>query len=686
MARANVRFAWTRQVIRGMGMAGVVLIASSLAACRGGGSEQPGVTIEARSFDHGRPILPASPEQHARDVALYRAHLTFIADQCMEGRAPATNGNRTAANYIESNYRRLGLLPAFPAQDSQGVTSANASFRQVFEARPSERPGDSVRLKSQSASYTTSDGTVHDLASGVDFNALGHSESGDAAGPLVFVGYGIEAEGKKYRSIPEGTSLTGKIAVLFRLEPMDEHGKSKWAKDDWSFQSQLEMKLNTVAKAGAAGIILLNPPGADYADVNTLGDIGLGSRRHQKIPVFMLSHKAGEQLLKTADAKGRGEAEFRTLADNLGENESGVIDLPTAKASLHADIERIPNMTDNVGAIIPGVGNLASEYVILGAHYDHLGYGYFGSRGGVEARGVIHPGADDNGSGTAGVLLAAEKLTAACAALPADRPRRSILFLDFSGEESGLEGSRFYVKHPIAGHDQHALMVNMDMIGRLRKERLDIQGVSTAQGLADWLAPMFKNAGITVVPAPGGSGPSDHASFYSWGVPVLFAFTGLHEEYHTPKDTLETINFDGGATIAELASRIVLDAALRPERFVYVGMGKAGDADAASPGPVRGGTRVRFGIAPGDYSGSEKGVLVGEVYPETPAGKAGLKKGDIITHWNGKEILDVEAWMPFLSDANPGDHVIITFRRMVGDHPVEMTADVELVARKTGGQ
>jgi Zn-dependent M28 family amino/carboxypeptidase len=631
-----------------------------------------------------RPIQPATADEHERDIALYRTHLGFLADPAMEGRAPGTYGNRVAANYIENTYRRLGLRPAFPVSNEKGDVTPSSSFRQVFEARPSERPGDSVRLKSQAASYAGRDRVVNELVSGVDFNAIGYSSSGGATGPLVFVGYGLESESHKYRSIPEGTSLAGKVAVLFRLEPMDENGKSAWAKNDWSFQAGLELKLTTVARAGAAGIILLNPPGADHPDAKTLGDIGLGSRRHQEIPVVMLASEAGEKLVRAADAEGRGLMALRTLADKLGEGESGIIDLPNATVSLQADIERTPLMTDNVGAVLPGVGALANEYVILGAHYDHLGYGYFSSRGGPDARGVIHPGADDNASGTSGVLLAAEKLVARCATLPPDQPRRSVLFLNFSAEESGLEGSKFYVKHPIAGHDQHAIMINMDMIGRLRENRLDLQGISTAAGLDAWLMPQLEHSGITVVPTPGGSGPSDHASFYAWGVPVLFAFTRIHEEYHTPKDTIDTINLDGAARVADLASRLVLDAALRPEKFEYVGMGKADSA--ANPGPVRGSTRVRFGIAPGDYSGAEKGVLVGEVYPETPAAKAGLRKDDIITHWNGKEVLDVEAWMPFLSDASPGDHVIITFRRMVGDQAHELTADVELVARKTGGQ
>lgn len=624
---------------------------------------------------------PSASEVLERDRERYFQHLSFLANPAMEGRAPGTDGNRVAANYIQQHFASLGLVAAFSKTDAAGTVTPNASFRQVFEARPSERPGDSIRLKSQAASFTGGDGIATTLTSGVDFNVLGHSASGEVTGPLVFVGYGIESESRKYRSIPEGTDLNGKIAVVYRLEPMNDEGKSKWADQGWSFQAGLELKLNTVAAAGASGIILINPPGADHAQANTLGDINLGSRRHQKVPVVMLSNDAGERLVKAADTEGRGLAALRTLADNLTEGESGVLDLPNATISLKAEVDRIPLMTDNVGAILPGVGDLANEYIILGAHYDHVGYGYFSSRGGPDARGKIHAGADDNASGTSGLLLTAEKLAAAFRAMPAEAPRRSVLFLAFSAEESGLEGSKFYVKNAVADQSKHAFMINMDMIGRMRDSRLDLQGTSTGEGLIDWLKPYLDQSGVEVVPTPGGSGPSDHASFYAWGVPVLFTFTRTHEAYHTPEDVIATINTEGATRITDLVSRLSFGLATRPEKFTYVGMGKADANNAANPGPTRG-TRVRFGIAPGDYSGSEKGVLVGSVYPETPAAKAGLQKDDLMTHWNGKELADVESWMPMLSDAKPGDQVIIIFKRKVGDESHEMTATVELTARQ----
>ncbi len=183
-----------------------------------------------------------------------------------------------------------------------------------------------------------------------------------------------------------------------------------------------------------------------------------GSR--QDFPILMMSQSAADAMLKAADKDHRSLMDFRKLADAKGET----IELPRAKVALKTKIDRVELMTDNVGAILPGKGKLADEFVIIGSHYDHVGYGYFGSIS--HSVGEIHPGADDNASGTSGNLLLAQKLAAQYAALPADAQVRSVLFLAFSAEESGLVGSHWYAAHPIVPLDKHYLMLNMDMVGR----------------------------------------------------------------------------------------------------------------------------------------------------------------------------------------------------------------------------
>lgn len=618
-------------------------------------------------------------------VRTYRQHVTTLSGAFFEGRAPGTQGNRRAADYVEYYFRTFGLQPAFPAAPSENPVPAaqRVQYRQVFEAPASLRPGDSTKLKAQQIEYTAKDagGTV--LKDGVDFNTLGYSGSGKVSADLAFVGYALSSDTHKYRSIPDGTSLKGKVAMLLRFEPMDDSGKSLWGKDgEWSFAAALEPKLRAVADAGAEAIILVNTPGASDPRAKELGDLALAGRRPLKVPVVMMTSQAADALVKAADPQHRSLMDLRRTADTLAEGKSGVIDLPNAAVDVNVDLERVPLMTDNVGAVLPGAGNLADQFIVLGAHYDHLGYGYFGSRA-DDPRGRIHFGADDNASGTSGLLLVAQHLAKAYAALPNDQPRRSVLFLAFSSEESGLVGSRFYTKHMIVPHDAHDIMINMDMIGRLRDDKVELQGVGTAEGLEDWIKPYLDASGLKISPKKGGSGPSDHASFYGAQIPVLFFFTGLHTQYHTPDDTYDLINCEGAVRVTDLVERLAIDLARLPQPWKFVGPGAAGPEEQ---GQARGGVKVRFGIAPGDYSGDEKGVSVGQVFPGTPADKAGLKPGDMLTNWNGKPLTDVESWMPLLKEHQPGDRVIIHFRRKVGDSWQDMSADVELTARSTEKQ
>lgn len=627
----------------------------------------------------------------------YRQHLTTLSNPFFEGRAPGTDGNRLAASYIERHVKKLGFLPAFPTITKNAAgevekTEPNTSWRQVFTAPPSTRPGDSTKVTMQDVSFGDDSAK---LEAGKDFAVLGYSGSGEVSGDLAFAGYATRNEDKEYDTFFGGAKLDGKIAVVLRFEPMNEAGKSLWAESSWSGSAALDSKLRAVERAGAAAIILVNPPGADDARVGKLEGLELsGSRNNSnKIPVIMMSQEAAERLVKASDEQGRGLLELRKLADALPKETSGIIDLPKGKATINVKVERVPLLSDNVAAILPGKGALAEEYIVIGSHYDHVGYGYFGSRD-PNPRGKIHPGADDNGSGTSGNLLVASRMAKAYANLPEGAQARSILFMWFSAEESGLVGSRFYTKNLIAPVEKHTMMLNMDMIGRLRDGKLELGGVGTAEGFEDWLKPYIENSGLTIKATKSGFGPSDHASFTGIKIPTLFFFTQLHKEYHTPADTYETINFEGGVQVSDLCYRIALDAAQRSEPFKFSDGNtkteetpaaeekKADAGDAPRPaGPGGVGVGVRFGIAPGDYSGEEPGVLVGEVFPDLPAAKAGLKEGDLMTKWGDVVLKDVGGWMPLLGKAKPGDVVKITYLRKVDGKMKEFTTDCTLVAR-----
>lgn len=316
--------------------------------------------------------------------------------------------------------------------------------------------------------------------------------------------------------------------------------------------------------------------------------------------------------------------------------------------------------TDNVGGILPGRGDLADEWLIIGGHYDHTGY---------SRRGALRPGADDNASGTAGVLMMVKRLSNFYADAPEDVPLRSVLFMAFSAEEMGLIGSRYYTQHPTLDGDQVNAMINMDMIGRLRDDRLLVGGVGSAEGFLDILKPHFANTAFTIYADPSGRGPSDHASFYGAEIPVLFFFTGTHDVYHQPGDHGYTVNPGGAVRILDLVTDIALSLVTRAEKLSFT------TAPSAPAGGGRGGSRVTLGIMLDYRAQLETGVKVGRAFDDSPAAKAGLREDDIILKWNDEVIEDHRTLRRLLSDAEAGETVLLTILRGETEQVVEVTPE-----------
>ncbi|MEM0983536.1 MAG: M28 family peptidase [Planctomycetota bacterium] len=606
-------------------------------------------------------LVPQASGQQASPVDVdqeYGRHINFMADPALGGRYPGTRGIESAARYIEQHFRSLGLEPAFA--DEGGA----ASFRQPFE----------VGKKSEVATASLGIAGGRMLTPGEDFNALGYSNSGSGELPAVFIGYGIAAGPAGYLGFPPGTDLNGKVAIVARFEPMDSDGTSKWIDDGWSFNAGLLGKFRAAANRGAKAVILVTPPNADDPRVNILDTLE-ETRQAQEvgIPVYHAKPNVVNRIIRQGDTEGRSLSKLLELANEEGT----VIDLPDVRVAFDVSIDREPIVTSNIGGVLRGRSELADEYVVIGSHYDHVGLGVIGT----SSPGELHPGADDNASGTSGTLTAATILKNTYDALPDGQDARSVLFLAFSAEESGLIGSAYYGDNPIAPLDRHELMLNMDMIGSLN-ERLEVGGVGSGEGLQDLVAPVFadaQNNGIDISTSVSiGSGRSDHASFDRRDVPNLFFFTGITPTYHSPGDTIETLNLEGAADITEMVAEIARLAALNDDDMSYVDT-SGSRRGAASPGPTR--LKVRVGIAPGDYSGRGGGVLVGAVTPGTSADDAGLKKDDRILTWNGTEVPTVNEWMPLLMQAEPGEVVKMQVLR-AGE---EITVEMKLKPAATSG-
>lgn len=301
--------------------------------------------------------------------------------------------------------------------------------------------------------------------------------------------------------------------------------------------------------------------------------------------------------------------------------------------------------TDNVGGALPGRGDLADQWVVIGAHYDHVGYG----RGGQNADGaLVYPGADDNASGTAGVLMLAQRFAAEYAEAPDDANLRSMLFMGFSAEEMGLVGSRHYVNHPTLSPDEIDIMINLDMIGRLREDKLLVQGVASAEGLLDRIRPHLLESGLTIYADPTGRGPSDHSSFYGAGIPVLFMFTGTHAVYHRPGDLGPTVNPRGASRIIDLTFEIAWDLATDVEPLTY------------TPVIIR---RATLGATARPDNAEAKGLRVVRFSEDSPAREAGIQEGDLILAWNGEELTSFGDLRRRLAQSKPDQVITLTIDR-----------------------
>ena len=322
-----------------------------------------------------------------------------------------------------------------------------------------------------------------------------------------------------------------------------------------------------------------------------------------------------------------------------------------------------PHAPAGVGRNVIGVleaadGDADAPVIVIGAHYDHLGMGGFGSLSGDSA---IHNGADDNASGVAALLAVAERLAA-------DRPALRVVFIAFTGEESGLLGSARYVAEPAAPLERTLAMINMDMVGRLRDQPLIVNGVGTAEEWTALVEHAAAAAGIPIAPSPDGYGPSDHTSFYARDIPVLHLFTNVHSEYHRPEDDWQLVDYDGIDRIAAMVGRIV--EGMDDDRLTLVRQ--------PAPAPSGGGYGTWLGTIP-DFTPVDSGVRLSGVSAGSPAEEAGFRTGDILVRLGDFAVGDLYDLTDALRAHQPGDVVDVTVQR----DGAELTRSVRLGARQS---
>lgn len=592
------------------------------------------LVLQAGAEKVGEPPTAEVSTPSATPVEQYQTLIDCLASQAMAGREPGTPGIEAARDMIVEQFKQAGLKPAF-----------GDSYLQPLKMRLG------VEATEQTLAARLGEGEAETAKAGADFSVMGFSANGKFDGPAVFVGYGVTDQKHDYDSYAGlgRDGLAGKVAVAFRYEPQDADGKSKWGKGAWTQSAALFAKARWAVDHGAAALLLVNPPSQDK-DKTLRGTDEMVFGQAVGIPVIQVTSDWAGRLLTQA---GLDANELQATAD------AGT-DKPTPLAGVQirgaVKLRERTGMVQNVAAVIPGAGKLADQWVIVGAHYDHVG----------TSGGKVFAGADDNASGTAGVIMMARRLAAADDKdQPADR--RGVILATFTGEERGLIGSRYMADHLDElgiKAEQVAAMINLDMIGRMNGKRLYVLGSDSSKGWADVLPAANAKLGdekLDLHFGGSGFGPSDHASFYRIKLPVIHIITGMHRDAHSPRDTADRINSAGAMRTVAFAEQVLSAMRTSPEKLAWV-------APKRDP---RGGGSAYLGISPDPTSAAEgDGLTVSAVMAGGPADKAGLKDGDVITSWNGEPVHNLEDVLARTAKHKPGQVVTLGIRR--GDEKLEL--------------
>ncbi|HEY6348252.1 MAG TPA: M28 family peptidase [Candidatus Angelobacter sp.] len=559
------------------------------------------------------------------DAQRYLNDIKALTMPSMEGRGDGTTGLTRAAHLIEQRYKSLGLEPA-------GTHSYFQPFTLITGAK----------LKGNNDFQVGNTG----LKLNQDYVPFSFSTSGMAGAPAVFAGYGATAREFGYDDY-DGVDVKDKIVLLLRYEPPGFAAKS--GNNGLTQHAQLINKAINARNHGAQAVVLINGKLGDGED-DLLTRFGSVSGPVDSGIILV--------QVKNAVAEKWFQAAGKSLAQVQEQINSSI--KPASFAfpdSLHlqvkVSVESTQATVNNVLAYLPGQ---TDEYVIVGAHYDHLGRGNFDSLAPSQI-GQLHPGADDNASGTAGVLELARRLAPMKGKL-----HRGILFASFAGEELGLLGSAEWVKDPTRPLEKAVAMLNMDMIGRIKDEKVYIGGVGTGSTfervLKEAEAQTLKKPSFKIEYSPGGYSSSDHMSFVTKKVPALFFFSGLHSDYHKPSDTWEKINPDDAVRLLDLVQRVseqLASASERPEFITVVENKSASTSGGGGYGPY-------FGSIP-DFGQIENGVKFSDVRPGSPAAKAGLKAGDVLVQFGDKQIKNLYDFTDALRRSKVGDLVEVKVLR-----------------------
>ena len=647
---------------------------------------------------HGFSIPPLSAEENSAIEQRMAETVKYLSSDELEGRGIGLPGLDKAADYIASEFAKLGLKTDLyddgPFQKFEMTTGAK-------------------RGPNNSLAFVEPDGKRTELKLDEGFTPLAIGGAGKFDAPLAFVGYGITAKDEGYDDYA-GIDVKGKAVIILRHEPQQDNPHSKFNGDKHSAHAPFVRKVSNAYEHGAAAVLFvtdefdikknaaqfegrwqtaidqlieaeakfkqIEKPSDDQRSKHreTVGQLVAEIQKWQKEFV-----EAGDPIVSFEGAGDTGERREmpvvycrRSVVDNILRTALGK-DLATIEREIDKDLTpqsqaladwRVQGQADvswtqaevkNVVAVLEGEGLHADETIVIGAHYDHLGRGGAGSAdpGSKE----IHNGADDNASGATALIEVARQIVA-----HGKLPRR-IVFIAFTGEETGLIGSARYVREPLFPLDKTVAMLNLDMVGRLDGNKLIAYGTGTASEFDPLVDKLSKEHGFEVSKKPEGFGPSDHSSFYSKKIPVLHYFTGTNSDYHRPSDDFDKLNIPGMRRVAQVTAATALALANAPEPPKY--LETQGGQFAGG-----GGDRPYFGSVP-DFSQDKPGYALMGVTKGGPAEKAGIKGGDIIVKFGDSKIGNLSDFDSALRKFKAGDKVPVLVERGATEVKLEVVLD-----------
>ena len=595
----------------------------------------------------GFPTLAQSPDAESRLLG----DLKFLTSEACEGRGITTKGIQLAAEHIEREFIKAGCAPG-----------GTKGYSQPFALATGAKLG-----KRNTLSLKGSLGQIITLERGRDFEVLAQGGSGMSEAPLVFAGYGITSPESNYDDYA-GLDVAGKVVVVLALTPRRANPFVQGLAPPAGFANpySLRARAENALKHKASGILFVNGPTRGAAQSLVRSFLSPSDWAPWGLPAASLHRDLADSILLSATGRSLAQIEKQIDADFKPQ----IAALPGWSCSLQTEVEFSTVPVRNVIGVLEGKGPLAKETIVIGAHYDHVGlYGTTrrmigmpgrSGPGGIGGVGMpmaligdpaIHHGADDNASGTSVLIELARRFGAI-----KNREGRRIVFIAFSAEESGLLGSEYYARHPTFPIDNTVMMINMDQVGRLQEDKLMVGGLGTAKQFAGILERLNNKHRFQLTIDPSGMGPSDHSSFYAKKVPVLWFFTGFHEQYHRPTDRVETLNVPGLAKVAHLIGDIVEEVSSTVTRPLYA---KTGGFDR---------TKTLWSAAPStgivpDYADDKGGVLVANVFKDTAAAKAGVAKGDRIRAIAGTPVADAKTFIVATRALKAGDKVDVVVER-----------------------